>query len=139
MFIFFLLRPYILEVAKNYQHGMTTNNDPPQALLYILKESLFFLMNIVNPRPRSIPIFNKTLKSRLQNIVKQVRRLTSHWYSVCFFKSSWLFNISNIYDTSGAISDWKIRRAVASNQAKTPWKDDKGELLILYLTTFFPV
>ncbi|XP_039546421.1 uncharacterized protein si:zfos-1056e6.1 isoform X3 [Pimephales promelas] len=37
--------PYILEVAKNYQH--------------------------VNPRPRSIPDLNKTLKSRLQNIVKQ--------------------------------------------------------------------
>lgn len=41
--------------------------------------------------------------------------------------------ISHIYDTSGAISDWKIRRVVASNQAKTPWKDDKGELLILYV------
>ncbi|XP_077103154.1 uncharacterized protein LOC143754503 [Siphateles boraxobius] len=41
--------PYVLEVAKNYQH--------------------------VNPRPRSIPIFIKTLKSRLQNIVKQIERL----------------------------------------------------------------
>ncbi|KAK7148147.1 hypothetical protein R3I93_012458 [Phoxinus phoxinus] len=41
--------PYILEVAKNYQH--------------------------VNPRPRSIPIFNKTLKSRLQNVVKLIERL----------------------------------------------------------------
>ncbi|XP_056106029.1 uncharacterized protein si:zfos-1056e6.1 [Rhinichthys klamathensis goyatoka] len=41
--------PYVLEVAKNYQH--------------------------VNPRPRSIPILNKTLKSRLQNIVKQIERL----------------------------------------------------------------
>ncbi|XP_039546419.1 uncharacterized protein si:zfos-1056e6.1 isoform X1 [Pimephales promelas] len=41
--------PYILEVAKNYQH--------------------------VNPRPRSIPDLNKTLKSRLQNIVKQIERL----------------------------------------------------------------
>ncbi|XP_067242870.1 uncharacterized protein si:zfos-1056e6.1 isoform X2 [Chanodichthys erythropterus] len=43
--------PYVLEVAKNYQHG--------------------------NPRPRSIPmtVFNKTVKSRLQSIVKQIERL----------------------------------------------------------------
>lgn len=35
-------------------------------------------MNIVNPRPRSIPmtVINKTLKSRILSIVKRVRRLT---------------------------------------------------------------
>ncbi|XP_058652310.1 uncharacterized protein si:zfos-1056e6.1 isoform X3 [Onychostoma macrolepis] len=43
--------PYVLEVAKNYQH--------------------------VNPRPRSIPmtVINKTLKSRLLSIVKRIERL----------------------------------------------------------------
>ncbi|KAK2896408.1 hypothetical protein QQF64_006132 [Cirrhinus molitorella] len=43
--------PYVLEVAKNYQH--------------------------VKPRPRSIPmtIINKTLKLRLQSVVKRIERL----------------------------------------------------------------
>lgn len=43
--------PYVLEVAKIYQH--------------------------VNPRPRSVPVpvINKTLKSRLQSIVKRTERL----------------------------------------------------------------
>ncbi|RXN27636.1 si:zfos- isoform X1 [Labeo rohita] len=43
--------PYVLEVARNYQH--------------------------VNPRPRSIPmtVINKTLKSRLQSVVKRIERL----------------------------------------------------------------
>ncbi|XP_052429380.1 uncharacterized protein si:zfos-1056e6.1 isoform X2 [Carassius gibelio] len=43
--------PYVLEVAKNHQH--------------------------VNPRPRSIPVpvINKSLRSRLQSIVKRIERL----------------------------------------------------------------
>ncbi|XP_065106921.1 uncharacterized protein [Paramisgurnus dabryanus] len=43
--------PYVLEVARNYQH--------------------------VNPRPRSNPltVINKTLKSRLQSIAKRIERL----------------------------------------------------------------
>ncbi|KAI7805564.1 uncharacterized protein si:zfos-1056e6.1 [Triplophysa rosa] len=43
--------PYVLEVVKNYQH--------------------------VNPRPRSIPmtVINKTMKPRLQSIVKRIERL----------------------------------------------------------------
>ncbi|XP_052006439.1 uncharacterized protein si:zfos-1056e6.1 isoform X2 [Xyrauchen texanus] len=47
--------PYVLEVAKNYQH--------------------------VNPRLRSIPmtVINKTLKSRLQSIVKRIEGLEELW------------------------------------------------------------
>ncbi|TRY64471.1 hypothetical protein DNTS_017154 [Danionella cerebrum] len=43
--------PYLLEVAKNYQH--------------------------VNPRPRSIPltVLNNTMKLRLQSILKRIERL----------------------------------------------------------------
>ncbi len=75
--MFIITRPYVLEVAKNYQHGMTTSGLFSSSFITATLNNIISPYT-VNPRPRRIPmtVINKTLNSRLHSFVKRVRCLT---------------------------------------------------------------